>query len=186
MKRASGVLMHISSLWGDYSEGSFGDAAREWIDFLAECGFSYWQTLPFCLPDEANSPYKSFSAFSGNPFFIDLPLLCRAGLITKAELEASRQKSPYACEFDRLNRERLPLLAKAAARMKNTECIDEFMKAHPKTEQFCTYMALKKANGDLPWNRWTTDKPDPDALRMWRFTQYAFFTQWAQIKEYAN
>ena len=95
MKRASGVLMHISSLWGDYSEGSFGDAAREWIDFLAECGFSYWQTLPFCLPDEANSPYKSFSAFSGNPFFIDLPLLCRAGLITKAELEASRQKSPY-------------------------------------------------------------------------------------------
>ena len=46
MKRASGVLMHISSLWGDHSEGSFGEAARQWVDFLADCGFSYWQTLP--------------------------------------------------------------------------------------------------------------------------------------------
>ena len=79
--------MHVSSLWGEYSEGSFGEAAREWIDLLADCGFTYWQTLPFCLPDEANSPYKSYSAFSGNPFFIDLPLLCDVGLITRAELD---------------------------------------------------------------------------------------------------
>ena len=57
MKRASGVLMHVSSLWGEYSEGSFGTAAKQWIDFLSDCGFSYWQTLPFCLPDDCNSPY---------------------------------------------------------------------------------------------------------------------------------
>ena len=69
--------MHVSSLWGDHSEGAFGEAALEWIDFLCDCGFSVWQTLPFCLPDEYNSPYKSYSAFSGNPYLIDLPTLCR-------------------------------------------------------------------------------------------------------------
>ena len=86
MNRSSGVLAHISSLPGDHSIGSFGAKAREFIDFAASCGFSYWQTLPFCMIDECNSPYKSFSAFAGNPYFIDLPTLCEQGLITKEEL----------------------------------------------------------------------------------------------------
>ena len=49
MNRASGVLLHISSLWGDYSEGSFGKAAKEWVDYISKLGFTYWQVLPFCL-----------------------------------------------------------------------------------------------------------------------------------------
>ena len=52
MKRQSGMLMHISSLYGDYSIGSFGSEAKYFIDFLEDCGFSYWQTLPFGVPDE--------------------------------------------------------------------------------------------------------------------------------------
>ncbi len=186
MKRASGVLMHISSLWGDFSEGSFGEAARQWVDFLADCGFTYWQTLPFCLPDEANSPYKSFSAFSGNPYFIDLPMLHKVGLLTKEELESAYQKTPFACEFERLEKERLPLLKKAADRMTDTTCIDEFMATHKRTEEFCLYMALKAANNDLPWNEWTVDTPDADTLKLWRFCQWAFFSQWKEIKDYAN
>ena len=58
MKRSAGVLMHISSLWGDYGCGSFGREAREFIDFLADAGFSYWQVLPFGMVDECNSPYN--------------------------------------------------------------------------------------------------------------------------------
>ena len=85
--------MHISSLYGDYSCGSFGNSAREFIDFLCESGFSYWQVLPFCVVDECNSPYKSYSAFAGNPYFIDLEVLCRKGLITREELDESRQKT---------------------------------------------------------------------------------------------
>lgn len=186
MKRASGVLLHVSSLWGDFSEGSFGEAARQWVDFLADCGFSYWQTLPFCLPDEANSPYKSYSAFSGNPFFIDLPMLHNVGLITKEEMESAYQKTPYACEFERLKKERMPLLAKAAERMTDTSCIDEFMASHPRTEQFCRYMALRVSNNDLPWNEWTNDEPDEKTEKLWRFCQWAFFSQWKEIKTYAN
>ena len=178
--------MHISSLWGDYSEGSFGDAAIEWIDTVEKCGFSWWQVLPFCMADCCNSPYKSFSAFSGNPYFVDLPTLYKDGLLTKEELDGARQKTPYECEFDRLNEERIPLLAKAAARFTETEKIDAFMKAHPQTEQFCLFMALRKANGGEPWNKWTKKTPDADALRTWRFIQYEFYIQWMKIKKYAN
>ena len=71
--------MHPSSLWGGYSIGSFGNAGRELIDFLYECGFKVWQTLPFCMTDEFNSPYSSPVAFSFNPYFIDLPELYKKG-----------------------------------------------------------------------------------------------------------
>ncbi len=186
MKRSSGVLMHVSSLFGDYSEGSFGENALEWIDFLCYCGFSVWQTLPFCLPDEYNSPYKSYSAFSVNPFFIDLPTLNKNGLITDEELEAARQETPYTCEFDRLNKERMALLARAASRFDDDEAIEKFLAAHPKTAKFCEFMALREANGGAVWNEWTVDEPDVATLKVWQFVQYEFFRQWARIKEYAN
>ena len=88
MTRKSGVLMHISSLFGDYSIGSFGKEAKYFIDFLAKCGFSYWQVLPFCMVDECNSPYKSYSTFGGNPYFVDLGIIFAKGLITEEELSA--------------------------------------------------------------------------------------------------
>ncbi len=186
MKRASGVLMHISSLWGDYSEGAFGNEALEWIDFLCDCGFSYWQVLPFCLPDEYNSPYKSYSAFSGNPFFIDLNKLERQGLITKAELKVAVQETPYSCEFDRLQKERFALLKKAASRFNDKSAIEEFIKNYPHTDNFCRFMALKEVNDNAEWYDWTVDVPDAVTLHTWRFIQYTFFKQWAEIKEYAN
>mgnify|MGYP003292135808 CR=1 FL=1 len=68
LERKSGVLMHVSSLWGEYSSGSFGKEAYEFVDFLKQSGFSYWQVLPFVIPDECNSPYKSYSTFGGNPY----------------------------------------------------------------------------------------------------------------------
>ena len=185
-KRKSGVLMHVSSLWGKYSEGSFGKEAYEWIDFLAECGFSYWQTLPFGVTDELNSPYKSFGSFSGNPFFVDLQYLYEEGLLTIDELNSAKQENPYVCEFERLNKERMALLSKAASRMKNNDAIDSFMASHPETEKFCEYMALRAANNNLPWNEWTVTEPDPELYKAWRFAEYAFFSQWAQIKKYAN
>jgi 4-alpha-glucanotransferase len=90
MERRSGVLMHVSSLHGDHSIGSFGKEAREFIDLLADCHFGYWQMLPFCMTDECNSPYKSYSAFGGNPFFIDLPTLAQKGFFSTDELKNLR------------------------------------------------------------------------------------------------
>lgn len=186
MQRASGVLMHISSLWGKYSEGAFSKSAKEFIDFLNECGFTYWQVLPFCLPDEYNSPYKSYSAFSVNPNFIDIEKLYDRELITRAELQESQQASPYACEFEKLNRDRLKLLKKAATRFLETKKLDEFYATHKKTEKFCEFMALKEANGGKEWTEWTDFRPNKANLHAWRFIEYMAITQWLEIKEYAN
>ena len=186
MKRSSGVLMHASSLWGEYSVGSFGKEAREWIDFLASCGYSAWQVLPFCLPDEYNSPYKSHSAFSSNPYFIDLPTLHQKGLLTAEELEAARQKTPYLCEFDRLREERFALLSRAASRVKDRAPVEDFLKAHPQVEKFCRYMAIKASNNGACWDEWTNEIPDEKVLWSWQFTQYEFFCQWTELKKYAN
>lgn len=113
-KRGSGVLMHISSLPGDYSIGGFSKNAFEFIDFLAECGFSYWQVLPFCMVDECNSPYKSYSAFAGNPYFVDLEKLKEKGLISDDELLKYKQHTPYSCEFVRLYHTRYEILRMAS------------------------------------------------------------------------
>ncbi len=186
MKRQSGVLMHVSSLWGEYSEGAAGTEAREWVDWLADAGFGVWQVLPFCLPDDCNSPYKSFSAFSINPNFIDLPTLARQGLLTDAELEAAKQKTPYACEFERLGAERLTLLSRAAKRVTDRAPIDAFLQDHPQTALFCRFMAIKAANGGAEWVDWTSDTPNPELLATWQFAQYEAWRQWLELKRYAN
>ena len=186
MKRSSGVLMHASSLWGDYSVGSFGKEAREWIDFLASCGYHAWQVLPFCLPDEYNSPYKSHSAFSSNPYFIDLPTLFEEGLLTKEELDSACQKTPYLCEFDRLRKERFALLSLAASRVKDRAPVYAFLEKHPQVANFCRYMAIKANNGGTCWDEWKNEIPDESILWAWQFTQYEFFRQWSDLKKYAN
>ncbi len=178
--------MHVSSLWGDYSIGSLGKSAREWIDIIKEAGFSYWQVLPFCLTDEYNSPYKSFSAFSLNPYFIDLELLYEKKLIAKDELEGAKQGFPYLCEFDRLKEERFPLLKRASMRFEDWDKADAFIKNHPHTDAFCKFMALKAANKNKEWNLWTEDSYDESEYKAWQFTQYIFYTQWIEIKAYAN
>ncbi len=186
MERKSGVLMHISSLFGDYSCGSFGNEAKYFIDFLYECGFSYWQVLPFCMADEYNSPYKSYSSFSSNPYFIDLGILNSKGLITDSELLQAKQFSPYLCEFERLKNERLDLLKKAASRIKDKSEIESFISKSDYLSSFCKFMALKASNNNEDWHNWKNDIIDKDVLFMWKFIQYEFYMQWKTIKEYAN
>ncbi len=189
MKRASGVLMHISSLWGDYSCGSFGSEAKEFIDFLKKCGFTWWQVLPFCMVDECNSPYKSYSAFAGNPYFIDLKALNRKGFVTDAELISAKQATPYSCEYEKLYNERLPLLKKAAKRAAVTpeaKKVEEFINYHRHIASFCEFMVLKEANDQKCWVEWTNFETNKESLFAWQFIQYEFFTQWKEIKDYAN
>ncbi len=187
MKRQSGILMHISSLYGDYSIGTFGKSAFEFIDFIVDAGFSVWQVLPFTVTDEYNSPYKSFSAFGGNPYFIDPEKLYDDGLISKSDLDNAKQKTPYICEFERLGKERMSLLRKAYKSFKHQADANEFISKHPRLEAFCRFMTLREQNGNTPWQEWeTNDINDFETLEMWKFIQYEFFAQWAKIKEYAN
>lgn len=188
MDRKSGVLMHISSLWGEYSSGGFGSAAYEFIDFLKECGFSYWQVLPFMPADECNSPYKSLSAFALNPFFVDLKLLFDEGLINKEELSLAKQGTPYYCEFSRLKAQRRELLKKASFRVSPALRgeIEEFVSRRTEIDEYCKFFALKKANSDKPWDLWETADYDPDEYFCECFIQYEFFVQWKNVKKYAE
>lgn len=187
MKRASGVLMPIFSLPGEYSVGSLGKEAKRWIDILAENGFSYWQILPYGITDSFHSPYQSYSAFSGNPFFIDLPTLAEQGLITAQELAAARQTGPYLCEYERLEGERIELLKKAAARTPadQQERIRQWARTTPAGE-VARFMALKEKNDGRCWCRWTQQDGDPRVEFAWQFMQYHFFRQWQSVAEYAH
>ena len=185
MPRASGVLLPAFSLPGEYSIGSFGAPAKRFVDLLHQGGFSWWQVLPFCLPGAGNSPYKSYSAFSYNYAFVDLPTLHEEGLLARAELDAARQETPYLCEYDRLERERFALLARAAARVGDRTPIYDFLKENPGTEQFCRFMALRRANDNRPWREFTTDRYDEEYYFAWAFTQYAFCRQFDDLHRYA-
>lgn len=184
--RSSGVLMHISSLFGDYSCGTFGDECKYFIDFMSDCGFKFWQVLPFTTVDEFGSPYKSFSAFAGNPYFIDPKTLHKNGLITENELESCRQNTPYACEFDRLFTERMAILKSASKRFPDKEKVEKFAASHGHIEKFCEFMALRQANEGRLWTKWTVTEPDPDTVFMWKFIQYEFFKEWDEIRRYAH
>ena len=186
MQRKSGVLMHISSLFGDYSIGSFGKAAKQFIDFLADCRFSYWQVLPFCMADDVNSPYQSYSTFAGNPYFVDLEILKDKGFITDDELEGQKQQQPYSVEYANLYHTRLSFLKEVSKRVKYREKIEKFIIENPYLKQFCEFMAFKEANDNKPWQEWDSTKYDSEVLFMWKFIQYEFFTQWEEIKSYAN
>ncbi len=186
MKRASGVLMHVSSLFGKFSVGSFGDEAKYFIDFLCESGFSYWQVLPFCMPDEFNSPYKSYSSFGANPYFIDLPTLYESGLLTPEELGEAMQDSPYLAEYSRLAEERVELLSRAAMRVRDRSRVERFIRENPELFEAATFLALKEKNGGAPWQEWTDCEPDSERLFVWQFIQYEFFRQWQMLREYAN
>lgn len=188
MKRASGVLLHVSSLHGEYSIGSFGAEACEFIDFLSECGFTYWQVLPFCMADECHSPYKSYSAFAANPFFIDLATLKDEGLISSRELNEAKQSTPYLCEYSRLEKERLSLLRVAHGRVseEERENINNWIEGYPELLRASKFLALKQTNRNLAWQKWTEHVPDDNEFSFWKWVQYEFFRQWATVKKYAN
>ncbi len=186
LHRKSGVLMPISALPGNYSIGGFSAEARHFVDFLADCGFSYWQVLPFGMADEYNSPYRSYSAFAGNPYYVDPETLAEKGLLTKKELSEHQQESPYFCEYNRLYQERRQLLMAASRRVTEQKAIAQFIKENPPIEEFCRFMALKEVNGERCWIDWTENKAEAETLFMWQFVQYEFFSQWEALKTYAN
>mgnify|MGYP003254407807 FL=1 len=86
-KRGAGILLPISSLPSPYGIGTLGAEAYAFVDQLAEAKQSYWQVLPVGPTSFGDSPYQSFSAFAGNPYFIDLDTLKEDGLLLSEEIE---------------------------------------------------------------------------------------------------
>lgn len=199
--RAAGVLLPVSSLPSRYGIGSFGKEAYDWVDFLRMAGQTYWQVLPLGPTSFGDSPYQSFSAFAGNPYFIDLDLLCEEKLLKKEECEAVRwAQSPAKVDYGTLFAHRALLLRKAFSRFGQKKELEAFRAENAAwIEDYGLYMAVKEKMRLRPWPEWDEDirLRKPEALERWRtrqarevdyhvFVQYLFFKQWSALKEYAN
>lgn len=200
-KRAAGVLMHVSSLPSPYGIGSFGKEARQWVDFLHEAGQSYWQVLPLGPTSYGDSPYQSFSAFAGNPYFIDLDSLCEDGLLNKKEYAfLSWGAKPGRVDYAALYENRETVLRKAHSRFIDSKDFRDFCLENAYwLESYSLYMSIKASQGQRSWIDW----PEPLRLRsepelsMARehlkhdihyhsFVQFLFFKQWNELRKYAN
>jgi 4-alpha-glucanotransferase len=85
--RSSGVQLHLTSLPG----GRLGPEARAFVDWLAEAGQSWWQTLPIGPPDRYGSPYKAASAFAAWEGFLEDP----DAEVAPEEVEAFRERHAF-------------------------------------------------------------------------------------------
>ena len=185
MKRQSGILLPVSALPGKYGCGAFGASAYDWVDRLHEGGFSWWQVLPFGVPDDHNSPYMPYSSFAGNPNYIDPELLYKQGLVTKEELAMQIVDDPYLCQFEQLRHTRYRFLKQAAMRA-DRSTIDKFCQKNPCINDACHFLALRTANNGAQWRDWTVTAPPADDLLTWQFIQHEFHRQWEQIHDYAT
>ncbi len=199
--RASGILMPIFSLPSPYGIGTFGKSAFEFIDFLNQSGQTYWQILPIGPTSFGDSPYQSFSSFAGNPYFIDLDILIKEGLLQKSEVEAcdfgdDNQKIDY----EKLYNNRYPLLKLAFNRFKPDSSYSEFLdKNSDWVNDYALFMAIKSSYNGAPWYSWkkplvirdsnTIKQAELDYIsdiNFYKFLQYEFNKQWSDLKEYAN
>ncbi len=90
MQRSAGILLPVSSLPSPYGIGCFSQEAYDFVDWLKEAGQTYWQILPLGVTSYGDSPYQSFSAFAGNPYFISLDALVEEGVLTAAEVQKGK------------------------------------------------------------------------------------------------
>lgn len=204
MERSCGILMPIFSLPSSYGIGSLGKEAYSFVDFLKKSGRRYWQLLPLGPTSYGDSPYQSFSSAAGNPYFIDLDMLCEDGLLSHAEIEAvdwGRNEGRVDYEKLYLNRFRILERAKQRGYGRDKAHIAAFVEANRAwLLDYALFMALKRHFGMLAWPNWPDDaarRHDEAALAAYRirlkpdielfiYMQYLFFKQWQKLKSYTN
>lgn len=155
MNQEKGILLHISSLPGDFGIGDLGPSAYEFCDYLAGGGYQYWQILPLNHPGYGNSPYNPISAFALNPYLISPELLFQDGLITEDELDAARLPRSDQVQFESVYIKKDKLLNHAAKRYLQKHDISEFIAQNAKyMKPYLCFLNLAHIYGDYPWIEW--------------------------------
>lgn len=204
MERSSGILLHISSLPGDGGIGSLGKDAFQFVDFLAKTKQKIWQILPLGPVGYGNSPYQCYSAFAGNPIFIDIQQLVDDRLISKSSVIDQHFKSKKV-EFERVEQWKTILFREAFDGFKKNfdRYKDEYytFMSHNSwwLDDYALFRSLKAKNSETVWNTWDKNlvARDRNTLQeafkdlhvevdFHRFLQFVFFRQWFKLKAYAN
>lgn len=203
MKRSSGILMAVSSLPSPYGIGTLGQAAYDFADFLHAAGQHYWQMLPLGPTSYGDSPYQSFSAYAGNPYYIDPDLLIADGLLTKSECSRCKWGSdPRYVDYGRIYEKRFDLLHKAYKRgwQRDSEDVAAFAAENSRwLPDYALFMACKRYFGMKAWTEWPDDirLRQDGAVEKYRtllqedveffvYLQYLFFRQWNRLRDYVH
>ena len=168
MERASGILLHPTSLPGPAGIGDLGEDAYRFADWLAEAGQKIWQVLPLGPVGYGESPYQLFSAFAGNPMLV----------ATTVHAEVRPGGLPHV-PFETIVPEKMAALRAAEFKVgaENLPWLDEFAR----------FMALKAANGGKAWWEWAPAvKADEREIEFHKRVQAEFFRQWCSLKRYCN
>jgi len=201
--RSSGILMHITSLPSPYGIGTFGKEAYEFVDFLVKAGQKYWQLLPIGTTSYGDSPYQSFSAFAGNPYFIDFEILTKEGFLIKSDYDnLDFGNNPEKVEYEKIFLYKFPVLKIAFERAKGKydDEIETFRSENTAwIEDYALYMAIKTKFDLVSWQKWDEDiklrKENTlekyklelkEEIDYWVFLQFLFFKQYFELKKYAN
>jgi 4-alpha-glucanotransferase len=203
--RASGVLLHLTSLPSPYGIGDMGPAAMEWIDLLADSGQSWWQMLPLGPTGFGNSPYSSASSFAGNWLLISPDALIEDGLLNSSDVAGSSFPE-LAVDYDAVINFKDQLLeivwtrfkAKARHSLKpefETFCSEQ---AHW-LDDYALFEALRVSHGGVPYLSWSRElvQRTPDAMQSARriladqinkirLAQFLVFWQGQRMKEHAR
>lgn len=204
MERSNGILLAISSLPSPHGIGTLGESAYAFVDFLHAAHQRHWQLLPLEPTSYGDSPYQSFSTFAGNPYYIDLDMLCEDGLLTRGEIEAVDWGSdPRRVDYGKIYASRLAVLEKAFARgyARDQAALEAFTNENAHwLSDYALFMALKRHFGMRAWSEWEDADirmKRPHALARYRamlqtdiqlftYIQYLFFQQWKALRAYAK
>lgn len=202
-ERSAGILMPVSSLPSPYGIGTLGKAAYAFVDFVKECHHSYWQVLPLGPTSFGDSPYQGFSAFAGNPSFVDLDVLIEENLLDRDYVcSFDWGEDPGSVSYDKIYESRYKVLKQAFLNSKHKMENDfiEFQKENAYwLPDYALFMACKQHFNGMDWGNWDEDIRfrEPDALDRYKnelaeeidfyeFVQYKFHEQWNKLKKYAN
>jgi 4-alpha-glucanotransferase len=203
--RASGVLLHVTSLPSPYGIGDVGPAAVAWVDRLCEAGQRWWQALPLGPTGYGDSPYQSLSSFAGNPLLISPDWLIEDGLLRVTDC-AGCSFSPTTVDFDAVKRFKHALLEKAwknlsdGARSDLRPAFEHFGHDHAHwLDDYALFRALKARYDGASYLEWpeglirrmpaALDQARRDLARQVdqvRFAQFLLFRQGARLKAHAR
>jgi len=204
-ERASGILLHPTSLPGPYGIGDIGPTAHDWLDFLASTGSSLWQVLPLGPTGYGDSPYQCFSAFAGNPYLISPEALLTDGLFTRDDLHGRPSFPVERVDYGAVIPYKVKLLELAYKRYQGSSlpeisaAFEDFREAMASwLDDFTLFMTIKEAHGGGSWVDWPPPLRSRDAeeLRSFKrahtedverhaFWQFLFFRQWADLRKHA-
>ena len=176
---------------------------KVFVDWLKEAGQTYWQILPLGVTSYGDSPYQSFSAFAGNPYFISLDELVKEGVLTAEECKKAKfGRKADDIDYSQLYKERGRLLRLAYSRSDighNAEFAAFCEQNKWWLDDFALFMAVKDRFEGKPWIEWAEDirlrwQNAMDYYRRelyfeveyYKYLQFKFDQQWRALKAYAN